>query len=70
MCLLFKKFTAIVELVQKASGQCYCVLKMRARSSAHSDAITGEIIGSVFLPWEMHSPLFMIFYVRYQNLKD
>ena len=56
MCLIFKKFAAVLELIQTASGQYSKVLRQREYSRVRSNASTGQSLGSAFLPWDMHSP--------------
>ena len=60
MHLLFKKVTAILEQVQTTSGQCFNVLKWRALYRIQSDASTEQILGSAFLPVDVHSTLFRV----------
>ena len=65
--LVVNETTTFLELAHAASGQCYDVLRRRTRSRFRSNASTGQSIGSVFLSWDMHSPLFNFFYDRHIN---
>ena len=67
MRLLFKKDTAILELMQTVSRQYSDVLRRRERYRVRNDASTGQSVGSAFMHKEMCSLLFKFFYFRYLN---
>ena len=54
MRLMFKKDTATLKVIEKASGQSSDVLSWHASSRIHSGASMEQSLGSEFLPWEIN----------------
>ena len=50
--------TAVSELVKTTSGKFSNVLRPRVRFRIRSDDNIGKSLGSEFLSWETHCPLF------------